>query len=408
MGIKFKAKYTDDGSIGLYSDAFSDIYHSTFGALSEAYEKFIFPADFYSFLSQHDEIRILDLCFGIGYNSKAFLNFYFNILNNENFDFFDFNNQRINSIYTNNVFSKKNHKIVLHAVEIDKNLIKLSPFINQSKCYLKLNTTNNIFNYIPDKFLNEFYIHEFINIIFLIKIVSQYKSNYLSDDLISILTDKANKKFFNQNLVDLIKISYYQQCDLSYIERLMCLLHNIYYKYISNSYKNALKVLKNPNFDFKVFNYDVRSFIKNSNIRYDFIFLDAFSPNKAPNLWTVEFFNYLYKHLSDDGKILTYSNSASVRNAFLKNGFFVGKIFNKFENRFTGTIAAKNQNLIKCPLDEFDLGLINTKAGICYHDNLDLSLTNNEIIENRNNEFENSNLLSSTKYKKGLKCHMML
>ena len=35
---------TNDGSVGLYSPEFDDIYHSTFGAYAEACEKFIIPA----------------------------------------------------------------------------------------------------------------------------------------------------------------------------------------------------------------------------------------------------------------------------------------------------------------------------------------------------------------------------
>ena len=37
---------TNDGSIGLFSPEVDDIYHSTHGALTEAYEKFILPIDF--------------------------------------------------------------------------------------------------------------------------------------------------------------------------------------------------------------------------------------------------------------------------------------------------------------------------------------------------------------------------
>ena len=38
--------FTNDGSVGLFSPEADDIYHSTYGALSEAYEKFILPANF--------------------------------------------------------------------------------------------------------------------------------------------------------------------------------------------------------------------------------------------------------------------------------------------------------------------------------------------------------------------------
>ena len=42
--------FTNDGSVGLYSPKDDDIYHSTYGALSEAYEKFILPANLNEFL----------------------------------------------------------------------------------------------------------------------------------------------------------------------------------------------------------------------------------------------------------------------------------------------------------------------------------------------------------------------
>ena len=41
----FHPYFTHDGSVGLYSSQFNDIYHSATGALTEAYEKFILPAN---------------------------------------------------------------------------------------------------------------------------------------------------------------------------------------------------------------------------------------------------------------------------------------------------------------------------------------------------------------------------
>ena len=35
--------FTNDGSVGLFSKEDDDIYHSTYGALSESWEKFIIP-----------------------------------------------------------------------------------------------------------------------------------------------------------------------------------------------------------------------------------------------------------------------------------------------------------------------------------------------------------------------------
>lgn len=405
--VNFNAKFTNDGSVGLYSEQIGDIYHSIYGALSEAYEKFIFPANLDEFLNTHDEIKILDLCYGLGYNSKSFLNFYFNIYSKKN-NFIPHLNNYIDSIYTNNICNKIFHKITLHGVDIDKNLLKLSPLISHKKKFINTKKNMNIFSKKNLFNSRKFFIKDYINIFIFLNLLELYKKNYIDKDLHEILANNSNKKFFTLNLAYLIKKFDLEGYELSQHECLLALLHNIYYKYISNSYKNALKLFKNENIKFRLYNQDARSFIKSTDLTYDYIFLDAFSPTKAPNLWTAEFFGNLYNHLSDDGMILTYSNSASIRNAFLKNNFYIGKIFNKYENRFTGTIATKNESLIKHKLDNFEIGLLNTKAGICYHDNAELTLDDKTILLNRKIECENSNLISSTKYKKEYKCSMML
>lgn len=64
--------YTNDGSVGLFSPDADDIYHSTYGALTEAYEKFILPANLDFYFKNYEEVKLLDICFGIGYNSKSF------------------------------------------------------------------------------------------------------------------------------------------------------------------------------------------------------------------------------------------------------------------------------------------------------------------------------------------------
>ena len=97
--------------------------------------------------------------------------------------------------------------------------------------------------------------------------------------------------------------------------------------------------------------------------------------------------------------ILTYSNSAAVRNALINAGFYVGKTFNYSLKKFTGTVAVKNKSLIKYPLSEFDLGLLKTRAGIFYRDE-NLTAQNEAIIVARNLEVKNSTRQSSSEYKK--------
>ena len=67
---------TQDGSIGLYDIKLDEIFHSKFGAKTEAFEKFIEPALIY----KNKPVKILDICYGIGYNTKCALENFDNIL----------------------------------------------------------------------------------------------------------------------------------------------------------------------------------------------------------------------------------------------------------------------------------------------------------------------------------------
>lgn len=172
-------------------------------------------------------------------------------------------------------------------------------------------------------------------------------------------------------------------------------LHNIYYRYVTRSYKNTIELHKFNKIKVNLHKNDARNFIRSNDTKYNFIFLDAFTPAKCPALWTVEFFRELYNKLEDDGMILTYSNSAAVRNAFLQNGFSVGKIYDAQMKKFTGTVATKNKFLIQYPLSEVDINLIHSKAGIPFRD-ANLDSDNNSILENRRNEVKESTLRSSS------------
>lgn len=63
---------TEDGTTTLFSEEFGESYHSTYdGALHETMQKHVIPA--FSFQNAKDEIKILDICFGLGYNVLATL-----------------------------------------------------------------------------------------------------------------------------------------------------------------------------------------------------------------------------------------------------------------------------------------------------------------------------------------------
>lgn len=66
---------TKDGSVGLYDKKLDEIFHSIYGAKTEAFEKFIQPAK----IIDNKPLKILDICYGIGYNTKCALENFKNI-----------------------------------------------------------------------------------------------------------------------------------------------------------------------------------------------------------------------------------------------------------------------------------------------------------------------------------------
>lgn len=407
--------FTNDGSVGLFSPEANDIYHSTYGALTEAYEKFILPSDFEKFFRKNSEIKILDICFGIGYNSKSFLNKLLEIIYNYTIDTNNISKTINNDkIYTNN----KKYKIFIHAIDTDKNLATLSPFFKTfEKNIGKLNSKSEIIykqekikKFSANTASTKYKLQNEVNILLLQKML-----NKIDNNTISILYDKKYRQYFDLKMIRLFEFYQNNKSIYTPLRRLKAFLHNIYYKYLSKGYKKASKCLELLDFDFNLDINDARQAIMNDTNKYNFVFLDAFTPTKCPCLWSIDFFKLLYEHLEDGGLILTYSNSAQVRNCFLNAGFIVKKIFSKNQNKFTGTVAIKpytdvsqnnretnyNTELIH-DLSDYDLGLMKSRAGIFYRDK-DLSLDNEAIINNHKIEVENSNLISSSKFIKTYK-----
>ncbi|MEA1984016.1 MAG: MnmC family methyltransferase [Campylobacterota bacterium] len=66
---------SDDGSYTAYSKEYEEHYHSTKdGALKESYEKHVIPA--FKMKAHKKELYILDICYGLGFNTLCTLLFY--------------------------------------------------------------------------------------------------------------------------------------------------------------------------------------------------------------------------------------------------------------------------------------------------------------------------------------------
>ena len=404
----FQPYFTNDGSVGLYSDIYEDIYHSASGALTEAYEKFIYPINWNSLL-KNNEIKILDICYGIGYNTKSFLNYVFenknkllNLkkkirLNNSYTD--TIHNDNINiyndTIYHDNIFDKIN----ITAVDNDKILMGISPFIRTGvknfKNKQKFLEKHNVYKYFSKSNSNFPKISNLINYQILLKILNNTPEIFEEPLIEHILTAKS----YNDCFLNDLKAIFFNLVQKYPSNHNRLNLHNIYYHYVSNRYKKTIKYLNIQDFSFTPIIDDARNVVANDNNLYNLIFLDAFTPSKCPCLWSYDFFKRLFEVMTDDGMLLTYSSSAQIRSAMKEAGFFIGKTYNERLNKFQGTIAAKNRKLIEHTLSETEIGLLNTKAGIFYRD-FDFRTPNDEIIEFRNNEVKNSNRLSSSQFLK--------
>ena len=69
---ELKTYRTNDGSFTLYSSEYKEGFHNSNGALKESQDKYLNPAQIDLF-SQRKKINILDVCFGLGYNSGCII-----------------------------------------------------------------------------------------------------------------------------------------------------------------------------------------------------------------------------------------------------------------------------------------------------------------------------------------------
>jgi len=62
---------TKDGSFTFKNEKYDELYHSISGAEEESLKKYIEPLGFEKLIKKQDSVNILDICFGLGYNTAA-------------------------------------------------------------------------------------------------------------------------------------------------------------------------------------------------------------------------------------------------------------------------------------------------------------------------------------------------
>jgi len=134
---------TNDGTLTLKSEEFNECYHSSEGALTETLYKHIYPA--FSVVKK-DEIKILDICFGLGYNT------FLSILNrpkNSKLKIYspEFDEKLVRSL--KNFQYPKEFETIKHIIdEVSQNyyykddFVEVEVFIGDARKYIK--TLNNV------------------------------------------------------------------------------------------------------------------------------------------------------------------------------------------------------------------------------------------------------------------------
>ena len=288
---------TDDGSYSINSKEINhkvETLHTSTGAISESFEKFIKPMKF----DYTKDIAILDICAGLGYNTSA----------------------AISDFIKNN----SNSNLYIDMVEISKATLACGLLVPSP---------------IPE--------HD------------------------------ITKKAIENELIkqDYAKISY-EKCEIP------------------------------DNIDINVYIDDARQTIQNlEDNYYDAIFLDPFSQNMAPELFSLDFFNEFRRVVKDNGIIATYTSSAPVRAGFLEAGFHIGQgpIFGRKQG---GTLASLNVEMLDKSLpknDEIRIAL--SDVGIPFRDP-GLDNDSESILNNRSKK--RSDVRHNTKISSAVKTPIFL
>ena len=282
---------TKDGSYSLRSEFFQENFHSLLGALEETKIKFTAPSDLQRFKGK--SLKVLDICFGLGYNSASLID----------------------------ELIKQKSYLNWYALEIDKKPLEYSL---RNKSFMKLWTpkVKKIFE-------------------------ALYRNDYFED------------QFF--------------KCDILW--------------------GDAREKI---------------DFIPSVN-KFDLIYLDGFSPQKCPQVWTIEFLSKVAEKLNPQGYLITYSSSAAVRKTLRNLGleiFTIKPSFNErnFWSQGTVAIAKFDKNKLKPTFYFEKLSVMEeehllTKASIPYRDQ-HLNSSKDDIIKKRLDEQLLSNLISTKKWRK--------
>lgn len=308
--MTFQPVVTADGSLSCLDTLTGELCHNSAGAYTEAVHNYIKPSSLIETLEKQGSIRVLDACYGLGYNTWALIN-----------------------------ELTKSHIVQTHASKDDTRPFAVSVVaIEQS----------------PE--------------------VLRFMPRILEHPTFDALKNKIDTRE-----------------------------HNIYYRTLDRSlytkedrlcpHKTVISVVNGMRIELELWIADLREVVPKLTGNYDAVFHDPFSPQKMPELWTIDIFREYFRLLKlQKGRVLTYSAAAAVRGGLQEAGFTIAKTPG-LGAKGGGTIAIAETNAdiqaIGMSFDEWEKEYILSRAGIPYRD-ANLSLSRAQILGARQMEQANS------------------
>jgi tRNA U34 5-methylaminomethyl-2-thiouridine-forming methyltransferase MnmC len=229
-----------------------------------------------------------------------------------------------------------------------------------------------------------------------------YGSGYNSKVLLSEIIQRMPGKKINVTAIEIDPYIIAESVEIDfpgYSDRLKAFFNSVLHKvYYTTSFDpenmNGVFEVTDEALRLKLFIDEARKIIAQLDSTYDLILHDPFSPQKQPELWTLDLFRHYYRLLSNNGQFITYSSAYSIRGGLQEAGFFLGNT-QPIARSQPGTIAAKRIEQIQYPLTKKQKSIISSKAGIPFEDP-ELCLSSKEIFLKREEQQRQSNRISST------------
>jgi tRNA U34 5-methylaminomethyl-2-thiouridine-forming methyltransferase MnmC len=201
-----KEVITNDGTLTLKNDEYNECYHSSEGAITETLYKHIYPA---FEVVKKDEIKILDICFGLGYNT------FLSILNRP-----------------------KNSKLKIYSPEFDEKLVRT---LKNFKYPSEFDEIKHIINSISE---NLSYKDEFVEVEIFIGDAREYIKKLYEVDIVfqDAFSPKVNQELWTiEYFRDIERLNPKIITTYSVATPIRFALHNLGYNLYTHPYDNIRK-----------------------------------------------------------------------------------------------------------------------------------------------------------------------